>query len=89
MEHRTDNPEVAGSNPASPTKFMNKEIEKIVKKIYDEVMEYESDTFSADGCGLSPAEALKITAMLIKRRVSIGDNVDGVTLDFYLEEIRS
>lgn len=53
------------------------------------ILDYESDTFSAQGSEISSAEAWGVAAKLIESRLAIGDNVDGVTLSSVLEEVRS
>lgn len=49
------------------------------------IMEYESDTFSADGVGLRDYELDQMAAKLIER---IEDHLDGVRLTAILAEIR-
>ena len=51
-----------------------------------DIMEYESDTFTASGFKLKRKEAVKIAEKLLDR--TMNKYVDGVTLDYFLAEIR-
>lgn len=53
------------------------------------ILDYESDTFSAEGSEITSVEAWGVAAKLIEYRIAIGDNVDGVTLSSVLEEVRN
>lgn len=59
-----------------------------IDKIVCDILEYESDTFTAYGNKVTGAEARAIAAKLIESRIVLGENVDGVSLDALLEEVR-
>lgn len=60
----------------------------VCDELIAEILRYDSDTFSALGVELTLQEATAMAAMLIKRRVSPGNNVDGQAFSRYLAEIR-
>lgn len=63
-------------------------IRTAVEQIISDISNYESDTFTAYGEKLTPAEARALAERLIQSRIAIGENVDGVTLSVMLDEIR-
>lgn len=66
-------------------------IREKVEELHKTVKEYESDTFSASASELTEAEALTITANLIKYALQgliDTDTMDGVRLSEELENIR-
>lgn len=61
--------------------------EQVFESIVDEVMEYESDTFSSVGSEITRAEARQVVCQIIK---SLWDErIDGVLIDFTLDKIRT
>lgn len=61
-------------------------IKAAAQLLLDYISEYESDTFSASGSGLTQQEAEAITAALIERQI---DAIDGVAIDVLLAELRA
>ena len=59
-----------------------------IENLLKEIMEYESDTFSAQGSGLTEAEAQEIAAILVYGRLSVGINIDGYDISVLLDSIR-
>jgi hypothetical protein len=67
---------------------LSSDIKNAVHRVIREIRAYESDTFSASGAKLTFQEAEAIAVNLIRSRIDIGINVDGVSLSALLEEIR-
>lgn len=73
---------------------MNKDLEAIQGKYYElveAIQEYESDTFSASGSGITEKEACKIASIFICRdiqRRTDTQTMDGVMIGEELSELR-
>ena len=52
----------------------------------DLISDYESDTFSASGSEITPAEAIEVAQRILA--VWIDDRLDGVIIDGTLAEVR-
>jgi hypothetical protein len=67
---------------------------KKVNHLVDEILEYESDTFSSESSELTPAEAEKIAFIFILRDIDdriIANTMDGHMIDtelYYLRETK-
>lgn len=62
----------------------------VIEKIVDEIMQYESDTFSAEASEVHRPEAREMAAEMIKDRVTdeVGYAIDGLMLSEWLEKVR-
>lgn len=60
----------------------------VLKDIKSDILEYESDTFSASGSGITQREACGVLAKLIKDNIQLGDNIDGLEITVALDEVR-
>lgn len=86
----------AGIASGQPHRVMDSQIildaiREKVEELHKSVKEYESDTFSASASELTDAEALTITANIIKwqlQRLIDTETMDGVLLSEELENIR-
>lgn len=59
--------------------------------LVDEILNYESDTFSSEGSKLTPAEAERIAFAFILRDIANRTNLntmDGVMISYELRDIR-
>jgi hypothetical protein len=65
-----------------------KNLVAVCEKIIDNLMEYESDTFSASGEKLTRDEARAVLAQLIEQNIDPGMNIDGIEISEALEEVR-
>lgn len=63
-------------------------IKEVIENTLSELMNYESDTFSAEGSKLTPVEATAVVTLLISNNIQLGDNIDGLELTEALEEVR-
>lgn len=62
-------------------------MQELFKKLVDDVMAYESDTFSAEGSEITRDEAEHVVTLILKMWWE--SRLDGVVIDNMLNEVRS
>lgn len=66
----------------------NSLLQAALAKVKQDLLEYESDTFGAEGSEITEAEVIAVMAKLIPNNIELGQNIDGIELTQLLEEVR-